>query len=571
VFSAPFRTNPTRSGSVEKVSSPSLRLRAACSLLVGVVALMIPHLVRAADATSDAIRQLIESSGYSSIQIRRLAALTDDVHKLYEARQYAPLWLEGGRPTAQAQAVTDIIAAAAEDGLSPADYDAARLVLATERLRAAGSDNVGELALYDIGLTAATLRYAHDSFQGAVDPERAGFKLSFKTAPFDPTQTVNDAATGDAAGTLRALAPPYPSYGYLKDALLALRHLAAQPDLPVAPALPRLRPGDAHPELPALRRFLTVLGDLPADATVPEDPSQYDDALAQAVARFQRRHGLEEDSIIGPGTLRQLRVPLSQRVVQLRLALERLRWLPRELGTRTIIVNLPEFRLRAFDGDGTHPALTMNVVVGSAAHKTETPLLSAEMRYVIFRPRWNVPDSIIQKEMLPSIQRNPAYLQRQNLELIGSDGSVLEPTEENIALLGAREARLRQRAGNRNALGLVKFEMPNRQSIYFHDTPSKALFQRARRDFSHGCIRVAEPVALAEFALTGVDGWTRARIENAMRNTDPKRRHVRVALASPITVYLIYSTAAANETGEISFLDDIYGHDAKLGALLTRL
>lgn len=552
------------------ILSVRARLRVAAPLFVGAVALAAPHTVRA-DPASDAIRALVESSNYSSFHVRRLPALTDEIQQVYAAREYAPLWLDGSRPTAQAQAVADILSAAADEGLSPTDYDAVRIAESTERLRAGAAGSASELALYDVGLTAATMRYADDSFQGAVDPERAGLKLTFKTDPFDPIQTVADVATGDAAATLQALAPPYPSYRYLKDALLGMRHLAAQPDLPTAPQLPKLRPGDAHAQLPELRRFLTMTGDLPADTPAPADPTHYDDTLAQAVARFQRRHGLEEDSVIGPGTLRELRVPLSQRVVQLRLALERLRWLPRQIAGRTIIVNLPEFRMRAFDGDAAHPALTMNVVVGSAAHKTETPLLSAEMRYVIFRPRWNVPDSIIQKEMIPAIKRNPAYLQRQNLELISSDGSVLEPTEENIALLGAREARLRQRAGNRNALGLVKFEMPNRQSIYFHDTPSKALFQRARRDFSHGCIRVADPVALAEFALADVDGWNRARIENAMRNNDPKRRHVRVALQSPITVYLIYSTAAASETGEVAFLGDIYGHDAKLGALLTRL
>jgi murein L,D-transpeptidase YcbB/YkuD len=171
--------------------------------------------------------------------------------------------------------------------------------------------------------------------------------------------------------------------------------------------------------------------------------------------------------------------------------------------------------------------------------------------------------------MLPAIRRNPGYMQRQNLEIIGSDGTVLEATEENIELVRAREARLRQKAGTRNSLGLVKFEMPNRQSIYFHDTPSKSLFQRARRDFSRGCIRVADPVALAELALAGVDKWDRARIEDAMRNNDPRRRHVRVALASPITVYLLYSTAAVGADSQVTFLDDIYGHDAKLGRLLT--
>jgi murein L,D-transpeptidase YcbB/YkuD len=537
--------------------------------LIGALSFAGARRAHASDALATAIHRLVDSGGYTALRVRRLASLQDEIRHIYEKRHFAPLWLEGDRPTPQAQAVVDVLVVARDEGLDPADYDAMRMADVTERLRAAAPVNSNELALYDIELTAATLRYANDTFHGAIDPERAGLKLALKSARFDDEQAVVDIATTDAMATLHALTPPFPAYQYLKDALLQTRHLVAQPDLPVAPALPRLRPGDAHEDLPALRRYLTVLGDLPADAAAPADPILYDEALAQAVAHFQRRHGIEEDSIIGPGTLRQLRVPLSQRVVQLRLGLERLRWLPREFPKRTIIVNLPEFRLRAFDGDMAHAALTMNVVVGSANQKTETPLLSAEMRNVIFRPRWNVPDSITQKEMLPTIRRNPAYMRKQNLELIGSDGTVLEPTEENLELLAVREARLRQKSGDRNSLGLVKFELPNRQSIYFHDTPSKGLFQRVRRDFSHGCIRVADPVTLAEFALAGVDHWTRARIEDAMRNTDPTRRHVRVAMASPITVYLLYTTATAGEDGQVIFLDDIYGHDAKLRPLLT--
>jgi murein L,D-transpeptidase YcbB/YkuD len=394
-------------------------------LLVAALTFTAPASGRADDAVAADIRRVVESERYSALRVRRLSALKPDIRRIYDSRKYMPLWLSQGRPTVQAQATIDLMAAAAEEGLNPADYDAARIAADTERLRAGASARPDELALYDIGLTAAALRYAGDAVHGAIDPERAGLKLALKTTPFDITQAVGDAATTDATATLRALVPPFPSYQYLRDALLRMRHLATQPDLPAAPVLPKLRPGDAHPDLPALRRFLTVLGDLPPDAALPPDPDQYDEVLALAVARFQRRHGLDEDSIIGPATLRALRVPLSQRVLQLRLALERQRWLPRALPTRTIIVNLPEFRMRAYDGDPAHPVLTMNVVVGSAAQKTETPLLSAEMRYVIFRPRWNVPDSITQKEMLPAIRRNPGYMQRQNLEIIGSDGTVL--------------------------------------------------------------------------------------------------------------------------------------------------
>lgn len=545
------------------------RWRSATALLIGVVALASPRSARGSDNDAAAIRTLVEAGKYASRHVRRLSALTDALRHLYNQRAYAALWFRDGRLSPQAQTVVDTIAAAKDEGLNPADYDAPRIAVEAEQLRAAAAVGAAEMAAFDVGLTASTMRYVTDTFHGAIDPERAGLKLELKATPLHLEQVVTDTASGDAMAALRALAPPFPAYRYLKDALQHTRIRAALPAYPVAPALPTLHPGEVHAELPALRRFLAAVGDLPADAPGPADPTIYDEELAKAVAHFQHRHGLDEDGIIGAGTSRQLRTPVSHRVVQLRLALERLRWLPREFPQRIIVVNLPEFRLRAYDGDPTHAVLTMNVVVGSVAQKTETPLLSADMRYVIFRPHWNVPDSITQKEMLPSIRRNPAYFHKQNLELIGAGGEVLEPTDENIGLLAGREARLRQKPGTKNSLGLIKFVLPNRHDIYFHDTPSKGLFQRARRDFSHGCIRVADPVALAELALTGVAGWTRDRIEHAMQNDDPNKMPLLVNLATPIAVYLVYTTATAAEDGQIIFLDDIYGHDARLGPLLT--
>jgi murein L,D-transpeptidase YcbB/YkuD len=529
-----------------------------------------PALGAARDPYAAAIRATIEAGDFGAVRARRFASLTADLQRLYRARAYAPLWFRDGRPTEQEQTVADVLVEAQDEGLDPVDYDAERIATQAERWRAAAPTSPTELAAFDIALSASAMRYIADMFYGAIDPQRAGLRRPFQAKSVDLARAVTDVASGDARAILVSFAPPLLSYRYLKDALLRMRYLAAQPDLPTAPALPRIRPGDADAEVPALRRFLTTLGDLPTDTPIPMDPIQYDEALAAAVKRFQHRHGLEEDGIIGPSTLRQLRTPLGRRIMQLRLGLERLRWLPRDAPARTIIVNLPEFRLRAFDNMATAPALAMNVVIGSAAQKTETPLMHADMRYVIFRPRWNVPDSITRKEMVPAIQRNPAYFRKQNLELVATDGTALEPTPDNLDLLQTGEARLRQRPGPRNSLGLIKFVLPNRHDIYFHDTPSKGLFQRARRDFSHGCIRVADPVALAEFALAGVDHWDRARIENAMHNTDPDRKHARVTMKSPITVYLLYTTAAAFENADVTFLDDIYGHDARLMPFLMR-
>ena len=523
---------------------------------------------QAADATAAAIRTLVESGTHAALHVHRLSGLAGSLRHLYYERGYAPLWLQDNKLTVQAQAVVGILAVAADEGLDPDDYDAPRIVADAQGLRAATPTDAAALARFDVDLSAATMRYIEDVSHGVIDPQRAGIAVTRVAAPLNVEQVITEAATADATAALHAVTPPFPVYQTLKGALAHLRQ-TAQPNVPGIPALPRLHPGGTDTGIPALRQFLIAEGDLPADTAPGADLNLYDDALVKAVTHFQHRHGLEEDGIIGAATLRQLRAPLSQRIIQLRLALERLRWLPHAFPKRTIIVNLPEFRMRVYDRGGTQPVLTMNVVVGSVAQNTETPLLAADMRYVIFRPRWNVPDSITQKEMLPSIRHNARYIKKENLELVDSDGMLLEPTEENIDLLQTHGARLRQKPGDHNSLGLIKFVLPNRDDIYFHDTPRKSLFRRARRDFSHGCIRVADPVALAEFALTGVPGWTRDRIEGAMHNTDPDKVHVRAALAAPISVYLLYTTAVVGEDGEIVFLDDIYGYDAKLAPLLT--
>jgi murein L,D-transpeptidase YcbB/YkuD len=294
-----------------------------------------------------------------------------------------------------------------------------------------------------------------------------------------------------------------------------------------------------------MRRLLTMLGDLSDDTAPPKDSRRYDATLAAGVRRFQQRHGRSDDAVIGRMTLQDLRVPPQHRVQQIELALERLRWLPAQFAERYIVVNMPEFRLRAFDAGNESPRLTMGVVVGSAAQGDETPILHANMRYVVFQPIWTVPDAIVREEIRPKLEKDPAYLEKQNMEYDS---------------LG----RIRQRPGPNNSLGLVKFIFPNPHQVYLHDTPSKDLFRRSRRDFSHGCIRVADPVALAEFVLDG--DWDRERIVEAMKK-GPERN--RVDLAAPIPVYLLYTTAVVDAEGRIFFYDDIYGHDARLAQALA--
>jgi murein L,D-transpeptidase YcbB/YkuD len=263
-------------------------------------------------------------------------------------------------------------------------------------------------------------------------------------------------------------------------------------------------------------------------------------------------------------------VPLAWRVRQIEMALERLRWLPHLGDKRLIALNIPMFRLWAWDAippSGT-PLFGMDVIVGRALG-TETPVFVAEMGEVVFRPYWNVPRSILRQEVLPKIERDPDYLRREEMEIVrgpGDNAPRVDVSADTLAGLRSGILRVRQRPGPKNALGLIKFVFPNREDVYMHGTPAQALFVRSRRDFSHGCVRVADPTALAGWVLQDLPQWTPERIAAAAADT--QTRHVR--LPRPIQVILFYTTAAVMpEDGTIRFADDIYGHDARLDRALA--
>jgi L,D-transpeptidase YcbB len=333
-----------------------------------------------------------------------------------------------------------------------------------------------------------------------------------------------------------------------------------------------IHPGQLYADVETLRRELIAFGDMPPDAPAPREPGRYDRSIADGVRRFQVRHGLEPDGILGKSTIAALRVPLTWRVRQIELALERLRWLPHLVEERLIVLNIPMFRLWAWDmvPPGDTPAFGMDVIVGRAL-STQTPVFAEEMREVVFRPYWNVPPSILRGEVLPKIERDPDYLRREDMEIVrgaGNDARRIELSPDAVAKLRQGTLRVRQRPGPKNALGLIKFVFPNDENVYMHDTPAQALFARSRRDFSHGCVRVADPVALAEWVLKDRPEWTRDRILAA--TTGPAT--IEVKLPRPIQVILFYTTAAVMpEDLTIRFAEDIYRHDARLDRALDDL
>jgi L,D-transpeptidase YcbB len=325
-----------------------------------------------------------------------------------------------------------------------------------------------------------------------------------------------------------------------------------------------VEPGDYYADAPRLIRLLSLVGDLsPGD--VPPDSEVYQGELVEAVKRFQSRHGLEPDGTIGPETLEQLNTPLRVRVRQLELALERWRRRPYDPARPAIVLNLPEFRLRAFGGAnaaGQDPELEMKVVVGQAPDHKSHVLLS-QLELVIFRPYWNVPPSIQHNELLPEIMKDPSWVSANNFEMVTPRGEVAgdgKVSEDMLSELDAGKLQLRQKPGPKNTLGLVKFVFPNEYGVYMHDTSARWLFARERRDLSHGCIRVEKPEELAEWVLREQPGWSPERIVRAMHGTES----VSVKVERPIQVVMMYATAMVMKDGEVHFFPDIYGEDQAL-------
>jgi len=489
------------------------------------------------------------------------------LQSVYVATGNAPLWSREGRATRQAEALLVELQDAPAYGLEAKDYQGNEIgQLLNLSPPASGSDDA-RWAQFDVKLSVAALRFISDLHYGRVIPEAAGFNLREDRPPFDLAGSLESLTTAPNVGRALAVAePPFFHYGLLKDALARLRRLVQEADFVLLPPPPsNLKIADAYAGAPALRRMLTTMGDLPSgDSTAPADPT-FDANLSAGVRNYQARHGLGVDGLLGKATFTALKTPPAKRIRQITLTLERWRWLS-PFKTPPIIVNIPQFRLFAFRSteDRAADILQMDVIVGRTYPQTQTPVFEGDMRYVILRPYWDVPYSITQHEMLPKIRTNPAYLTAQHLEIAsGPDDSspALPPTPENLATLAAGKFRLRQQPGEDNALGLAKFIFPNNYNVYLHSTPAHNLFKEPMRAFSHGCIRVSDPLALATLVLKDAPGnWTREKIEAAMNGMTS----VRIDLAHPINVLILYATALATEAGPVMFFDDIYGYDRKL-------
>ena len=498
----------------------------------------------------------------------------DDLGAVYERSRYRPLWLSTNhRPNADASEALALLREAGSEGLDAATYRSAELEASARTLTSDAPAGASDLAEFDLRLTDSMLRYLRHLHFGRVDPRRLGFDLTIPPdAHVVPAVLYAAVAEHRVAETAAGLRPPLAEYDALRTALAEYRALAGDPSL-MSPLKPggAVRPGDPYDGVASLHRQLTALGDLETTAPAPASMI-YEGALVDGIERFQRRHGLEVDGILGPNTFEALTVPLSWRVRQIELSLERLRWLPDFDEGRLVLLNIPMFRLWGWDAvpPNGRPSFASDVIVGRAL-RTQTPVFVDEMSEVIFRPYWNVPSSIALNEILPKLAGNPDYLVAQDMEVVdrGTDRVIGAHLGED-----AREAlrrghlRVRQRPGPKNSLGLVKFVFPNDENVYMHGTPATELFTRHRRDFSHGCVRVQDPAGFAEWVLQGQPEWTRDRILAAMHGYQPTP----VRLERPVQVILFYTTTAIMpEDGTLRFAADIYGHDERLDRALAEV
>ena len=469
--------------------------------------------------------------------------------KLYAEYGGYPIWLDGnGLRERRTKTLMTALLNADADALALDAYpldDLHRLLATLLKAKRPSPELLGDL---DVVLTATYVTLGQDLLTGQVDPSRVSQDWHIA-----PTSAQVDSALGRFLGdrrfdiTLMQMRPEYPEYKDLQKQLTRFRQIVAKGGWDSVPSGKALKAGDTAPaeRLTALRNRLRVEGydvGTPKGSTGSNGTATavYDQALAAAVAQFQREHGIAVDSALGKETLQALNVPATFRLGQIAANMERYRWMPRSLGDKYVFVNVPSFRLDAYD-DGK-PVMNMKVIVGAEFKDKNTPVFSDSMQYVVFRPYWNATDSIAAKELWPKVEADPTFLDRNEYEIVNEGG----------------KERIRQKPGDKNALGLVKFMFPNSFDIYMHDTPEDQLFAKDVRAFSHGCIRLEKPEEMARWVL----GWTPEQVKNAMESGPDDRR---VTLKQKVPVYIVYFTTFSRD-GRLYFGNDLYGRDGPLVA-----
>jgi L,D-transpeptidase YcbB len=530
------------------------------TFLVPVLALFLPLSAPAA-GRDDSEALLIEleylreagSTGESDIAALPL------ISEFYERRSFAPAWTDAKKRAE----LLSLIDASPADGLRPEDYHRDAVAAAVARLSSDAEVPPREQALDEIKMTDSLVRLAYHELFGKVNPVRLDPNWNFERALgfADPAGRLEAALGSPSLGAaLEALAPRGWLYQQIKAALARYREIAAHGGWTTVPDGPTLRPGERDDRLAALGARLAVTGDLVG--ALDTTGETYAGELVEAVERFQERHGLDRDGVVGPATLRALNVPVEERILDLEISLERARWVTRGLDDTFVLVNIAAFRIYLVRN--RQVAWESRVQVGTPYRRT--PIFRDEITYLVFNPTWTVPYSIATRDILPQIRRDPGYLEARGFDVRNSSGAIVDPATIDWAKLSRSSFpyTLVQRPGPANALGRVKIMFPNSYAVYLHDTPSRDLFGRAERAFSSGCIRVENPFELAELLLAE-NGWDRQRIDRVVASgmlTD-------VVLANPVPVMLLYWTATVENDGKVHFYDDIYDRDAAVAQALA--
>jgi murein L,D-transpeptidase YcbB/YkuD len=489
---------------------------------------------------------------------------------LYRRSGYAPVWLHKGHPTPQALEMISILQKADSKGLVADDYDSARW---PERLAGLQTQHTpSDEARFDAALTVCTMRYVSDLRIGRINPRHFEFGRDIGPKELDLTSIAESRLVKgtDLKSALANIEPTFAVYRELQEALVKYMLLAKEDDgekLPTPRAFVLF--GTPYDGVPRLARFLRLVGDLPESAEVAVDSRIYEGSLVEAVKRFQKRHGIRPNGYLTPETLDQLNVPLSKRVEQIRLALERYRWLRYDFPQPPVIINIPGFRLYALTEEGKI-GLTMTVDVGG--EYTPTPVLEDKIEYLVFRPYWDVPLDIQRDVIVANIKDGPDNFSENHLEAIAADGKVVNEgpiSDRVLQQIVSGKLRVRQKPGPYNALGLVKFIFPNKYSVTLHDVPQRKddFADFTNRDFSHGCIHLKYPAKLAAWVLRDKPEWTLERVQQAMQSGQDD---LRVNLTKPLPVLIVYMTAAVRENGDIYFYRDIYGYDSELRDALAK-
>jgi len=454
-----------------------------------------------------------------------------------------------------------IIGAVGGDGLDPQAYHHQEIVTLLS------ADSVRDLARVEVLLSEGLAWLTQHLAAGRVDPTLVERLNALHPNGIDPQAVLLAAIEApNLEAFVASYAPDQEEYRRLKKALENFRQMAA--DGLVWPTLPEgesLKPDMQDARVPLLRESLIAHGDLAADAPAAEDPTLYDLTLQEAVKHFQLRHGLIDDAVVGKGTLAELNISLTHRTEQIILNLERRRWMADDRGSSYVFVNLSDFQLKVVRDGRT--VFTSPIIVGTEYN--QTPVFSDEMEYLEFNPYWNVPPRIARNELLPKIKEDPGYLVSNNFELLSGwsdDAATIDPYAIDWVNMSSGDFvyKIRQRPGDGNALGRVKFMFPNQFDVYLHDTPARGLFAREVRAFSHGCMRVGDALGFAEIVLAREPGWDRARIDALVASG----ARTIVPLQTRLPVHVAYITAFVNKDGSVHFRRDVYGRDHTLARAL---